>query len=54
LQPARPYLAHGAQEAPSSDLSIGRGLLELALLVGILVVVLIVALIAVRTGAQNP
>jgi hypothetical protein len=29
-------------------------LLELALLVGILVVVLIVALIAVRTGAQNP
>jgi hypothetical protein len=29
-------------------------LLELALLVGILIVVLIVALIAVRTGAQNP
>jgi hypothetical protein len=47
------HLAHGAQEAPSSDPSIGRGLLELALLVGILVVVLIVALIMVRTGAGN-
>jgi hypothetical protein len=45
--------AHGAQEAPSSDPSIGRALLELALLIGILVVVLIVALIAVRTGAHN-
>jgi len=54
LQLVRPHLAHGAQEAPSSDPSIGRGLLELALLVGILVVVLIVALIAVRTGAGNP
>jgi hypothetical protein len=53
LQPARPHLTHGAQER-SSDPSIGRGLLELALLVGILIVVLIVALIAVRTGAQNP
>jgi hypothetical protein len=53
LQPAKLHLAHGAQEAPSSDPSIGRGLLELAVLVGILIVVLIVALIAVRTGAQN-
>jgi hypothetical protein len=53
LPPARPHPAHGAQEAPSSDPSIGRGLLELAVLVGILVVVLIVALIAGRTGAGN-
>jgi hypothetical protein len=53
LQLVRPHLAHGAQEAPSSDPSIGRGLLALALLVGILVVVLIVALIAVRTGVGS-
>jgi hypothetical protein len=53
LQLIRPHPAHGAQEAPSSDPSIGRALLVLALLVGILVVVLSVALLAVRTGAGN-
>jgi hypothetical protein len=53
LQPVRPQHAHRAQEPPSSDASIGRALLELALMVGILVVVLIFALIAVLTGAGN-
>ena len=54
LQLVRPQPAHGAQESPSSNPSIGRALLELALMVGILVVVLSFALIAVLTGAGNP
>ena len=54
LQLVRPQPAHGAQESQSSNPSIGRALLELALMVGILVVVLTFALIAVLTGAGNP
>ena len=42
-----------AQDQGSLDPSTGRALLELALMVGILVVVLIVALIAVLAGAAN-
>lgn len=42
-----------AQDQGSPDPSTGRALLELALMVGILVVVLIVALIAVLAGAAN-
>jgi hypothetical protein len=45
--------AHPATEARSPDPSTGRALFELVLMVGLLVVVLILALVAVLGGAVN-
>jgi len=45
--------AHPATEARSADPSTGRALFELALMVGLLVVVLILALVAVLGGAVD-
>ena len=45
--------SHPATEARSPDPSTGRALLELALMVGLLVVVLILALVAVLGGAVD-
>jgi hypothetical protein len=53
-QLVRSQHARGAQEAPSSDPSTGRTLLELALLVGILVVIVVLAVVAVVAGGPSP